>query len=222
MAHFSQPVIDEVISVCIFSNNGLIIRALERDVNASECYKVVMHSTDVEKAEEAIKFFKPKIAIVDFNFNHTHGTAFVEKIKQYNHDLLVIAVSNHVTDFRIMRMLDAGARAYLSFNMSEMELSDAIRLLLRGNYFYNQHLTTALMEEYRTWNNIADAPFRIVFEDRLLDILHEVDAGKNYIQIANGDRAVNKKIGKYVSNFTARYNCDVHGLIRRAKDCGLM
>lgn len=85
---------------------------------------------------EDLKNTNPDIALIDINMPGMDGYELTLKIKKELPDIKVMTLSMYDDGANIMKLINAGASAYLFKNVNNDELLDAINAVARGKMYF--------------------------------------------------------------------------------------
>lgn len=94
--------------------------------------EIVGEAETGEAAIRSIRELKPDVVVLDFKLPDISGLEVTQRTLQINPNLLILIVSSAVNDLVPFRLLEAGARGYLSKSASGEELADGIRDVYAG------------------------------------------------------------------------------------------
>ncbi len=123
-----------------FFRDGLVA-ALELESR----YQVVGEAKNGEELIEKVKRLKPDLAIIDIGMPIVNGIEATEAIKNLGLVTEVIALSMHVEEFIIIKILQAGAMGYLEKNISRQEIYKAIESVVIDRRMYFPESTSRRM-----------------------------------------------------------------------------
>jgi two-component system invasion response regulator UvrY len=112
-------------------------------LSTNKDFEVVAKCRNGEEAIYAASAYSPDIFLVDINMEPVNGIAATEIITRQCPGVKVIGMSIHLDSIYVKRMLDAGARGYVTKNSSYHEVFDAIIKVHAGE----QYLCTEVRKE---------------------------------------------------------------------------
>lgn len=142
----------EKISVMIADDHKLIRETWTFVLNNDPRFHVVAECGDSEEAVELAKTHRPDIILMDINMMPISGFDATEKIRKVSPTSRIIGVSMHSQPAYAKKMLQMGARGYVTKNSSRDEMIKAIIEVHNGNKY--------ICEEIK--NNISE----LILEDR--------------------------------------------------------
>src|SRR4028119_78418 len=123
------------ISILIADDHKLIRETWSYILNSDSRFHVVAECGDAEEAIEMAKNKRPNIILMDINMTPISGFEATEKIRKFSPGSKVIGVSMHSQPAYAKKMLQMGARGYVTKNSSNEEMVRAIIEVYKGNKF---------------------------------------------------------------------------------------
>ena len=118
-----------------------LIAALESESR----YKVVGEAKNGEELIEKTSRLNPDIALIDISLPIINGIEATKAIKSLGKPTEVIALSMHVEEFIVLKMLQAGAMGYVEKNISIHEMHKAINSVVLDRRMYFPESTSRRM-----------------------------------------------------------------------------
>ena len=103
----------------------------------SDSYRIEItgESGAVDEAIEMIKIKKPDIVLLDINLAQGSGLEAVPLIRKFSPGTRIIAVSMHNQPAYAKKMLQMGAKGYVTKNSSHKEMFKAIEAVMNGEVY---------------------------------------------------------------------------------------
>ena len=111
-------------------------------------YKVVGDCSSFDEAIEMVKVQKPNLVLLDINLPPASGLDAVPLIRKYSPGTKIIAVSMHTEPVYAKKMIQLGARGYVTKNSSFTEIYDAAEEVMKGNTFICSEMKNILSEQF--------------------------------------------------------------------------
>ncbi|HEY4660857.1 MAG TPA: response regulator transcription factor [Terriglobales bacterium] len=167
---------DHQISVLLVDDHSLVRRGFRRMLEDEEDISVVGEASDGEEAVKLAKSLKPQVIVMDCALPGINGLQATRKILQTLPETLVLMLSMHTEETWVRQAIDAGARGYVLKNAMDLELSSAIRRLVKGETVLDGQLSK--QQGLKGERNAGLTP-------RELEILQLICDGKSNKEIAN-------------------------------------
>jgi DNA-binding NarL/FixJ family response regulator len=167
---------DHHISVLLVDDHSLVRRGFRRMLEDEADIRVVGEATDGEEAVKLARSLKPQVIVMDCALPGINGLQATRKILQLLPDTLVLMLSMHTEETWVRQAIDAGARGYVLKNAMDLELSSAIRRLVKGETVLDGQLS-----KQQALKGERDAGLT----PREVEILQLICDGKSNKEIAN-------------------------------------
>jgi DNA-binding NarL/FixJ family response regulator len=167
---------DHQISVMLVDDHSLVRRGFRRMLEDEEDIRVVGEASDGEEAVTLAKSLKPQVIVMDCALPGINGLQATRKILQLLPETLVLMLSMHTEETWVRQAIDAGARGYVLKNAMDLELSSAIRRLVKGETVLDGQLSK--QQALKGERNAGLTP-------REVEILQLICDGKSNKEIAN-------------------------------------
>jgi len=167
---------DHQISVMLVDDHSLVRRGFRRMLEDEADIRVVGEASDGEEAVKLARSLKPQVIVMDCALPGINGLQATRKILQLLPETLVLMLSMHTEETWVRQAIDAGARGYVLKNAMDLELSSAIRRLVKGETVLDGQLSK--QQALKGERNAGLTP-------RELEILQLICDGKSNKEIAN-------------------------------------
>jgi len=144
--------------------------------------QVVAECGDSEEAVELARQKRPHIVLMDINMTPINGFEATEKIRKVSPGSKIIGVSMHSQPAYAKKMLQVGARGYVTKNSSREEMFKAIMEVFRGNKYVCDEIKTIISEQLLDENQ--DTPNINSLTEREIQIINHIREGLSSKEIA--------------------------------------
>ncbi len=172
----------EKITILIADDHKLIRETWTYILNSDERFEVVAECGDAEQAVELAKELSPDIVLMDINMAPFNGFEATEKIRKVSPETKIIGVSMHSQPAYAKKMLQVGARGYVTKNSSKEEMFTAISEVFRGNKYVCDEIKTIISDQLLEDNQ--DVPSINSLTEREMQIIHHIREGHSSKEIA--------------------------------------
>jgi DNA-binding NarL/FixJ family response regulator len=172
----------EKITILIADDHKLIRETWTYILNSDERFEVVAECGDAEQAVELAKELTPDIVLMDINMAPFNGFEATEKIRKVSPETKIIGVSMHSQPAYAKKMLQVGARGYVTKNSSKEEMFTAISEVFRGNKYVCDEIKTIISDQLLEDNQ--DVPSINSLTEREMQIIHHIREGHSSKEIA--------------------------------------
>lgn len=135
------------ISVVIVDDHKLIRQMWEIMFAVNNEIEITGESATVDGAIEMIKLKRPDIVFLDINLAQGSGLDAVPLIRKFSPGTKIIAVSMHSQPAYAKKMLQLGARAYVTKNSPQEEIFKAIEEVMAGRIYVCAEIKNVLAEQ---------------------------------------------------------------------------
>ena len=173
----------EKISVLIADDHKLIRETWSYILNNDERFQVVAECGDSEQAVEVAKQKRPNIVLMDINMLPISGFDATERIRKVSPASRIIGVSMHSQPAYAKKMLQIGAKGYVTKNSSKEEMIKAILDVHNGGKYIcveiKNNISELVLEENR------DVPNVNALTEREIQIINLIKEGQSSKEIAS-------------------------------------
>lgn len=173
----------EKINILIADDHKLIRETWTYILNSDPRFQVVAECGDSEEAVELTKQKRPHIVLMDINMSPISGFEATEKIRKVSPGTKIIGVSMHSQPAYAKKMLQVGAKGYVTKNSSREEMFKAIMEVFRGNKYVCDEIKTIISEQLLDENQ--DTPSINALTEREIQIINHIREGLSSKEIAS-------------------------------------
>lgn len=137
----------EAISILIADDHKLIRDTWSFILNTDERFKVVAECSNGEDAVEQAKQKRPQIVLMDINMTPVSGLEATKQIRKVSPGSRIIGVSMHSQPAYAKKMLQIGAKGYVTKNSSRDEMFKAILEVHSGNRYICDEVKNIISEQ---------------------------------------------------------------------------
>lgn len=171
--------------VMIVDDHAMVRHGLAMLINAAPDMEVW---GDAEDGGEAIAKLEsehhPDIVLVDLSLKTLSGMDLIKSIRIMIPSLPMLVVSMHNEHAYAERALRAGARGYLMKDVAGEVLINAIRVVLKGNYYLSETMHTKLFDRLFTENSPTELLINSLTPSEF-EVLHLIGSGHSSREIAS-------------------------------------
>lgn len=135
------------ISVVIVEDHQLVREMWVQLFSERNDIEIVGKSGDFDEAIEMIKVKRPNIVLLDINLPVSSGMDAVPLIRKFSPGTKIIAVSMHNQPAYAKKMLQMGAKGYVTKNSSHQEMIDAVDEVMVGKTFVCSEIKDIISEQ---------------------------------------------------------------------------
>lgn len=172
----------EKISVLIADDHKLIRETWSYILNNDPRFMVVAECGDSEEAVEHARSKKPQIVLMDINISPISGFEATERIRKLSPGSRVIGISMHSQPAYAKKMLQIGARGYVTKNSSKDEMIEAILVVHGGNKYICDEIKNNISE--LVLDEKQEVPNVNALTGREIEIINLIKLGQSSKEIA--------------------------------------
>lgn len=173
----------EKINVLIADDHKLIRETWSYILNSDSRFQVIAECGDSEQAVEVTKQKRPHIVLMDINILPISGFEATERIRKVSPNTKVIGVSMHSQPAYAKKMLQIGAKGYVTKNSSKEEMIKAILEVNEGNKYICEEIKNNISELVLEENK--DMPNVNALTEREIQIINLIKEGHSSKEIAS-------------------------------------
>ena len=173
----------EKINVLIADDHKLIRETWSYILNSDSRFEVIAECGDSEQAVEVVKQKRPHIVLMDINILPISGFEATERIKKVSPNTKVIGVSMHSQPAYAKKMLQIGAKGYVTKNSSKEEMIKAILEVNEGSKYICDEIKNNISELVLEENK--DVPNVNALTEREIQIINLIKEGQSSKEIAS-------------------------------------
>jgi DNA-binding NarL/FixJ family response regulator len=209
-----------VIRVVLVDDHTLVREGLHALLTEFPGVQVVAQARDGASGLEAVREHAPDLLLTDLSMAGMNGIELTERATREQPGLRVIVLSMYSDRQHVMRVLAAGASAYLLKDSARSELAEAIAAVVRGGKFLSPAAAKQLSDP-AAGQGEAD-PLALLTE-RQREVLRLIAEGVPTKQIAYRLDISPKTVEAHRATIMARLKVrQVAGLVRIAVRSGLI
>lgn len=137
----------EAISILIADDHKLIRDTWSFILNTDTRFKVVAECSNGAEAIEQAKTKRPQIVLMDINMTPVSGLEATKQIRKVSPGSKIIGVSMHSQPAYAKKMLQIGAKGYVTKNSSREEMFKAIMEVSLGNRYICEEVKNIISEQ---------------------------------------------------------------------------
>jgi DNA-binding NarL/FixJ family response regulator len=173
----------EKITILIADDHKLIRETWTYILNGDPRFQVISECGDSETAVELARQKRPHIILMDINMAPFNGFEATEKIRRVSPGSKIIGVSMHSQPAYAKKMLQVGAKGYVTKNSSKEEMFAAITEVYKGNKYVCDEIKTIISDQLLDENQ--DIPSINSLTEREIQIINHIREGLSSKEIAN-------------------------------------
>ena len=172
------------ITILLVDDHDILRGGLAAVLNKEPDMEVIGEAEEGRGALDMARKHKPDVAVMDVTMPHLNGIDATAQICREVPDTKVLALSMHGESKFVSRMLEAGAKGYLTKSCSPEELLNAVRTVNSGKIYLSPKIATVVIQDYINPNKTGSGPSLDALSSREREVLQLFAEGKTTKQIA--------------------------------------
>lgn len=173
----------EKITILIVDDHRLIRDTWKYMLELDERFEVMGDTGDPELAVELVQELQPSIVLMDINMTPINGFEATERIRKVAPSSKVIGISMYAQPAYAKKMLQLGAKGYVTKNSSREELLKAVLEVNSENKFICDEIKNNISE--MVLEESKDLPNVNALTEREIEIINLIREGFSSREIAN-------------------------------------
>jgi DNA-binding NarL/FixJ family response regulator len=171
--------------IYVVDDHPLMRMGLRAMINAESDMEVCGEAADAATATAEVMKIRPELVIADISLKGNSGIELIKNIKAFDPGIDVVVVSMYDESVYALRVLKAGARAYVMKQDVTSRVLDAIRRARNGQLFVSERVATQMLNRFvdGSEDGAADSPVSSL-SDRELEIVNLIGDGLPTREIA--------------------------------------
>ncbi len=170
--------------IFIVDDHPLLRRGLAELINREVDMVFCGEAEDSPSAMKSIAQIKPDLVIVDISLKGYNGIELIKNIKAFDPKIQVLVLSMHDESVYAMRVLKAGAKAYVMKQEVVDKVMEAVRRIRAGKVFVSERVASRMLDQVVVGGDPApDSPVDLL-SDRELEIVNMIGSGLPTREIA--------------------------------------
>ena len=170
------------INILIADDHKLIRETWSYILNSDSRFQVIGECGDAQEAVELAKTKRPHVVLMDINMTPFSGLEATQRIRKISPGSKVIGVSMHSQPAYAKKMLQMGARGYVTKNSSKEEMIKAILEVNHGNKYICDEIKNIISEQLL--DEKEDSPNINALTEREMQIINFIKEGLSSKEIA--------------------------------------
>jgi DNA-binding NarL/FixJ family response regulator len=203
----------------IADDHVMFREGLRQVLERSGEFEVVGEAGSAAETMQAVRAQGVDILLLDLSMPGRSGIDLVRQVKAARPELPILVLSMHAEDQYAVRVLAAGASAYLTKGSRAEVLLQALRRLAAGGRYIGDTVAELLAQQVRP---SADRPAHGQLSDREFQILHALVEGESVSELAARLHLSVKTISTHKTHVLRKLNCNnLPELVRYAMAHGI-
>jgi len=172
------------ITILIADDHKLIRETWSYILNSDARFQVIATCGDAEEAITIAENKKPDLTLMDINMTPVSGIEATQQIRKSLPDARIIAVSMHSQLAYVKKMLQIGARGYVTKNSSKEEMIKAILVVHEGGKYICDEIRNIISDQLL--DDREASPDINVLTEREMQVINLIKECMSSKEIAKG------------------------------------
>jgi DNA-binding NarL/FixJ family response regulator len=170
------------ITILLIDDHKLIRESWEIVLSTESRFQVIGETSDVQAGLLLASAHKPHIILMDINMTPINGFEATKLMLKHSPQSQVIGISMHAMPAYARRMLQMGARGYVTKNSSKDELFKAIDEVMAGNKYICEEIKTIVA--HQELDEDSEFPDMNLLSKREIEVVSHIKQGLSSKEIA--------------------------------------
>ena len=170
--------------VLIVDDHPVMRAGLSQLIDQQPDFVVCGEADDAHGALKAVETARPDVAIVDISLKDTSGIELIKDIRIRHPKLAVLVLSMHNEVFYAERVLQAGAKGYVTKADPPAKVIEGLREVLAGRVYVSERIASKMLTRLAAGGAGADGPAVNRLSDREFQVFELIGQGLQTRQIA--------------------------------------
>lgn len=139
----------EGIRVLLADDHAMFRAGIKALLEADSRITVVGEASTGDEAVDRARELKPDVVVMDLSMPDSNGLEATRRIVALELDTKVLVLTVHAEEEYLVPVVDAGASGYLTKTSADTDLTEAIKVVARGQVFLPPKATTLLLRRYK-------------------------------------------------------------------------
>lgn len=171
-----------MIRVVIADDHTMVRHGLRRVLSAESDMHVVAEASTGQQVLDIVNADHVDVVVLDITMPGRNGLEILKELRKSHPRLAVIMLSMHPKDQYGVRVIKAGASAYISKESAPEELVNAIRIAAKGDKYITPDLAE-LLARHLERGLVTEEPHKLL-SDREYEVMCHIASGRGLTEIA--------------------------------------
>ncbi|MDQ6698604.1 MAG: response regulator transcription factor [Acidobacteriota bacterium] len=167
----------KTVRILVADDHELVRHGLAKLLSAEPGWEVVAEAEDGREAIDLANRMRPDVAVIDVTMPEINGIDATREITRSIPGIKVVILTMHFNEQLVMKLLDAGASAYVLKTDARNELVTAIAAVLEDSRFFTTAIPKSKLETMLARNRLSKTPGQLTRREQ--EILKLLTAGKS-------------------------------------------
>src|SRR5882724_8115861 len=131
--------------IYVADDHAMIRRVLAALIAAEPDMELCGESEDCATATSEVNKLRPDVVIADISLRGNSGIELIKNIKAFDPKIQVVVLSMHDESVYALRVLKAGAKAYVMKQDIASKVIDAVRKIRKGQMYISERASSQML-----------------------------------------------------------------------------
>jgi DNA-binding NarL/FixJ family response regulator len=171
-----------MINVVIADDHAIVRHGLREILNSEDDIRTVAEASTGQEVLDIVRADHVDVVVLDITMPGRNGLEILKELRKFYPRVAVIMLSMHPKDQYGVRVIKAGAAAYISKESAPEELVNAIRTAHRGEKYITHDLAELLAKHIE--RGLANEEPHKLLSDREFEVLRHIASGLGLTEIS--------------------------------------
>jgi DNA-binding NarL/FixJ family response regulator len=170
--------------IYVTDDHAMVRRGLSAMIGAEADLEICGEAADCAPATGEISKLRPDVVIVDISLRGNGGLELIKNIRAFDPTIYIVVFSVHDESVYALRVLKAGAKAYVTKQDVAGKVIDAIRKVRKGQIYVSERVSSQILNRViKGPEEPSDSPVADL-SDRELEVVTLIGSGLTTREIA--------------------------------------
>ena len=175
-------------------------------IGAEPDLEVCGEAEDCATATGEVAKLRPDVVIVDISLRGNSGIELIKNIRAFDPQIRIVVYSVHDESVYALRVLKAGAKAYVTKQETAGKVLEAIRKVRSGQMYVSERVASQMLNRLvKGQNEVSDSPVANL-SDRELEVVTLIGSGLATREIASRLRMSVKTVETHRAHIKTKVN----------------
>jgi DNA-binding NarL/FixJ family response regulator len=210
--------------IFVADDHAMVRRGLAAVIAAEPDLELCGEAEDCATATSEVSRLRPDIVIADISLRGNSGIELIKNIKAFDPQIHIVVFSVHDESVYALRVLKAGAKAYVTKQEVASKVIDAIRRVRNGQMYVSERVSGQMLNRLvKGQDETSDSPVAGL-SDRELEVVTLIGSGLATREIAARLHMSVKTVETHRAHIKIKVNLDsatrlVQFCVRWVEDC---
>lgn len=135
--------------ILLVDDHAMFRAGMKALLESEHGFEVVGEASTGDEGVDRVRDLKPDVVVMDLSMPGSNGLDATRRIAALGLKCRVLVLTVHAEEEYLVPVVDAGASGYLTKTSADQDLTDAIRIVARGEVYLPPKATRLLLQQYK-------------------------------------------------------------------------